>query len=262
MNYDAIDSLYLACPDVEAACRPYERLGLHSTSQSGARWISIGSSEKQITLQFLGDPISRPLRQGLPGGSGLIGIGLRVDNVARVLAHLASRTHTESPAAEVELSTAWLGLRAQAGTDIVLLQPANSSTPVETHSFPLRRLDHLAIVAPDLQEKTNFWTEILEVPVVGEVVTPIMVIRQFRIGDAIVELLGPASPDSPIHQRTPGLVSMASWEVADLDAAVAQARAAQFTVSDPAAGALPGTRIATIAGPELAGVNMQLLQYL
>jgi hypothetical protein len=88
-----------------------------------------------------------------------------------------------------------------------------------------------------------------------------MVIRQLRIGDAVLELLGPASPDSPLWQRTPGLVSMASWEVVDLEKAVRLARAAGLSVADPGSGPLPGTRIATIQGSELAGVNMQLLQY-
>jgi hypothetical protein len=102
---------------------------------------------------------------------------------------------------------------------------------------------------------------VLGVPVAGEVKTHAMVIRQLRIGDAVIELLGPTSPDSPICKRPPGLVSMASWQVDDLNAAVRQAREAGFTVPDPAEGMLPGTRIATIQGSELAGVNMQLLQY-
>jgi hypothetical protein len=54
---------------------------------------------------------------------------------------------------------------------------------------------------------------------------------------------------------------MASWEVADLEGAVRQARDAGFAASDPATGPLPGTRIGTVQGGELAGVNMQLLQY-
>jgi hypothetical protein len=91
--------------------------------------------------------------------------------------------------------------------------------------------------------------------------TPTLIIRQLRIGDAILELLAPASADSPLHQRRPGLVSMASWEVKDLQAAVAAARAAAFTAPDAAPGPLPGTRISTIPGSELASVNMQLLQY-
>ena len=60
--------------------------------------------------------------------------------------------------------------------------------------------------------------------------------------DAVLELLGPASQDSPIRQRPQGLVSMASWEVGDLDVAVRPARGAGFTVSDPAAGPGAGCR--------------------
>jgi hypothetical protein len=56
-------------------------------------------------------------------------------------------------------------------------------------------------------------------------------------------------------------VSLASWEVPDLEAAVRQAREAGFTVSDPVIGALPGTRIAMIPPQELGGMTMQLLQY-
>jgi catechol 2,3-dioxygenase-like lactoylglutathione lyase family enzyme len=160
---------------------------------------------------------------------------------------------------------AWLALHEQAGTDIVLcghdgLAAAAGSVP-PGHSFPLRRLDHLAVVTHDLEARARFWADVLGVAGAGEVATPAMVIRQLRLGDAVLELLGPAAPDSPVWKRPPGLVGMASWEVADLDAAVAQARAAGFAVTDPATGVLPGTRIATVQGTELAGVNMQLLQY-
>jgi hypothetical protein len=54
---------------------------------------------------------------------------------------------------------------------------------------------------------------------------------------------------------------MASWEVAGLDDAVALARGAGFAATDPAAGVLPGTRTATIQGADLAGVNVQPLEY-
>src|SRR5262249_11350672 len=128
------------------------------------------------------------------------------------------------------------------------------------HSFPLRRLDHLAVVTHDLEARTRFWADVLGVAVAGEVATPATVIRQLRLGDAVLELLGPAAPDSPVWKRPAGLVGTASWEVADLDAAVAQARAAGFGVTDSATGVLPGTRVATDQGTELAGVNMQLPQ--
>ena len=89
-----------------------------------------------------------------------------------------------------------------------------------------------------------------------------MVIRQLRIGDAILELLGPASPESPFAGRPAALASMAAWEVAGpLADAVALARERGFTVSDPEAGVIPGTRRASIPVGELGGVGMQLLEY-
>src|SRR5262249_4238623 len=85
--------------------------------------------------------------------------------------------------------------------------------------------------------------DVLGVPVAGEVATPAMLIRPLKGGDTLLELLGPTSADSPIWKRTPGLVSMASWQVKDPDTAVRHARAAGFTATDPAVGVLPGTRI-------------------
>ena len=71
----------------------------------------------------------------------------------------------------------------------------------------------------------------------------------------------PATEDSPIRQRPPGLNSMSSFEVPDLDAVVAQARAAGFEVPDPRIGTLPGTRVTTISADQMSGLNLQLLQY-
>jgi catechol 2,3-dioxygenase-like lactoylglutathione lyase family enzyme len=129
------------------------------------------------------------------------------------------------------------------------------------HSFPLQRLDHLAAFMPDLQETTRVWTEVLGIPGAGEVTTPAMAIHQMRVGDAVLELLGAAAPESPLAGRPPGMVSMAAFDVADLDAAVAQARTAGFSAADPATGVLPGTRTSTIPATELAGLALQLLAY-
>jgi hypothetical protein len=55
---------------------------------------------------------------------------------------------------------------------------------------------------------------------------------------------------------------MAAWEVeGPLDDAVGLARERGFTVSDPEAGVIPGTRRASIPAGELGGVGMQLLEY-
>jgi len=130
------------------------------------------------------------------------------------------------------------------------------------HSLPLKRLDHLAAFTPDIEAATRAWADLLGVVVTGEIVTPAMIIRQLKIGDAIFEVLGPATPESPLASRPAGLASMAAWEVeGSLDEAVALARSRGFTVSDAEAGVIPHTRRATVAAAELGGVGMQLLEY-
>jgi catechol 2,3-dioxygenase-like lactoylglutathione lyase family enzyme len=271
MNITAIDSVYLAVTDLDAACRPYERLGLRlSPLRDGRRTLHVGSPANLFAVHFQSadGPLARPVQRALDAGRALFAVALGMadfDALPRFL--------TDSP----EMSwfregedLAWLPLHDQAGADLLLVRHTRplperheeaARAGLLEHALPLRRLDHLAAVTPDLEGKTRFWATALGVPAAGEVTTPAMVIRQLRIGDAILELLGPARADSPIWKRPPGLISMASWEVADLEAVAAQAKEAGFTVTDPAAGVLPGTRVATVQGTELAGVNMQLLQY-
>lgn len=129
------------------------------------------------------------------------------------------------------------------------------------HAFSLNRLDHLAAITPDLEGATRFFTDVLEVPVFGEVKGRAMIIRQMKMGDAILEFLGPDGAESPLHSRPAGIASMCAFEVPNLDKAVAMARERGFNPGDPATGVLPGTRVATIPGGELAGVGMQLLEY-
>jgi catechol 2,3-dioxygenase-like lactoylglutathione lyase family enzyme len=263
MLYHTIDSVYVAASDLDA-CRCYERLGLRfSPAGYGRRTLQIGGPLNQFAVQFLANtaasgPLAEPLRQALAAGRSLFAVALGVKDLDAALSHLQTKDLVAVRNAEM----AWLALHDRSGTDLVLIrQPPPAPEGFLDHPFPLKCLDHLAVVTHDLEGKTRFWSDVLGVPVAGEVTTPTLVIRQLRIGDAVLELLGPASADSPLWQRTPGPVSMASWEVADLEVAVRLARAAGFTVAEPAPGPLPGTRIATIQGSELAGVNMQLLQY-
>jgi catechol 2,3-dioxygenase-like lactoylglutathione lyase family enzyme len=267
MTFDAINSLFVATPDPDAACRPYEKLGLRvGPARQGARSLVVGQTHNPVVVRFLADsPLAEPLRRAVATGRGLFAVGLCVADLDGALGRLASKGVQSRTFGDGEADMAWLALHEQAGIDLFLVphgpHAAEVGAGLLNHSFPLKRLDHLAAVTPDLEEKTRFWADVLGVPVAGEVTTPTMVIRQMRIGDAVLELLGSASPDSPIGKRPPGLVGMASWEVDDLDAAVRQAREAGFTISDAAPGPLPGTRIATIQGSDLAGFNMQLLQY-
>ena len=155
-----------------------------------------------------------------------------------------------------------------AAARIQLIQPVTSQadrlaahTGGKSHALPLKRLDHLAAMPVDLERACKFWDDVLGVPTVGEVISPTIVVRQLKIGDAILELLGPSSPDSPIRQRPPGLGSSCSFEVDDLEAVIVQARGAGFDVPGSRVGTLPGTRVTTVPSDQMSGINLQLLQY-
>jgi catechol 2,3-dioxygenase-like lactoylglutathione lyase family enzyme len=217
MPYEAIDSLYVAVPDLDAACRPYERLGLRpSPAQGGRRTLRLGGPAHRAAVHFLAGtsrdtPLAGPVRQALASRRGLFAVGLRVPDLSRAGDQLASKGVGATTFPDAGGGLAWLPLHDRAGTDLVLVGRAEAAHPDSPgHGFPLRRLDHLATVTPDLEAKSRFWADVLGVPVSGEVLTATMVIHQLRIGDAVLELLGPASPDSPLRQRPPGLVSMAS----------------------------------------------------
>jgi catechol 2,3-dioxygenase-like lactoylglutathione lyase family enzyme len=214
--------------------------------------------------------------EAVEAGSARPLLMLRTGNLAGAVADLQRRGVTCATAEALDgdskiADLAWLPNANPVALDVRFVQysPETSQRRAArleaegllAHAIPLKRLDHLTAVAPDLEAATRYWTESLGVPLHGEVRSPTTVIRQFKIGDAILELLGPATPDSPVGQRPAGLVSMIACEVPDVEAAVATARAVGFTPSEPAAGVLPGTRTATIPATELSGLALQLLQY-
>lgn len=259
--FHSIDSLLLAVPNLETASQAYDRLGLRLCPGSvGRRFFSVGPGDNRVSVELIGAidaSLAEFQQRAVKDGRSLFALGLRVTDREPLIGRLTDLGVQISRIGQAD----WLPLHDLAGADLLIRTSEAAQVGQPNHILPLKRLDHLAVVTHDLDQKSRFWEEMLGVPVSGEITTPTMVIRQLRIGDAVLELLGPTSSDSPIWKRTPGLISMASWEVADLDAVVRQVRAAGFTVSDPAIGPLPGTRIATVPGAELAGVNMQLLEY-
>jgi catechol 2,3-dioxygenase-like lactoylglutathione lyase family enzyme len=277
MFFSAIDRVLLPVAELSTASAPFARLGLHmgaavphrSYDAYGLSW-SVGGGANCFSVELVspdqgpkeGITLADELRRAVDAKRGLFAVVLRVPDLGPVQAELAARGLLRSSEEVGGGELFWLPVEDKAGVNLALVQAQGATQPAGgRNTFPLKRLDHLAAVAPDLDAKTHFWTDVLGVPLAGEVTTPTMVIRQFRIGDAVLELLAPASADSPLHQRPKGPVSLASVEVPDLAAAVRQARAAGFTVTDPAPGPLPGTHIATVPPAELSGLALQLLQY-
>ncbi|MFN8636220.1 MAG: VOC family protein [Chloroflexota bacterium] len=287
MLYEGIDMVVLPVSDLASASATFERLGLVVTpeqvnpnSRFAIRKIPIGGPDNLFCIEILS--IATPADAATPNGQrllaradkGLSQLMLRVSDLDAALAELAERG--VQPQARVEgvfdgdkqYGVALLQPMADAAAGLGLIQYTRSQqqrydgyAALGQHATPLKRLDHVAAVAPDLETSCRFWDDVLGVPTVGEVISPTTVVRQLRIGDAMFELLGPATPDSPIRQRPPGLNSMFSVEVPDLDATIAHAQAAGFEVADRRVGTLPGTIVATIPGAQTNGLNVQLLQY-
>ncbi len=288
---DRIDHLVVPVPDLSAAAAAYERLGLTLTlltehqgmgTANRAAFIGTGAANfayvelLEITDRQLVAAGSRAryLEAADRGGAlSSIAFGTGVMS-ALVNAHhrrhefgragcererrpQARRRRRGRPAGALPLpsrssSTPKPGRPATTAP----LRPAASLTP-----FPLKRLDHLAAVAPAIEAATDFWSGTLGVPVAGEDPDAGMIIRQLQVGDAFLSCSGQTGHRQP-HCRAPGVARQhAAWEVSDsLDDAVTLARERDSPFG-PGARRHPRTRRESIPAGELAGLGMQLLEY-
>lgn len=289
---ERIDHIVAVVPDLSAAASSYERLGLvltpethHEETGVSNRACFVGESAGSYSyLELLS--IDNEARAAATGrqhyidaaraGGGVVSIAFGVADAAAAASQFTARGYPAEPRiihredGSVVCEVAAIDTRGALPYHVsVISYPESWQQRFErsraagrfAHRFPLHRLDHLAAMVPDLEAATSFWTGVLDVPVHGEIRTPQLIIRQMKVGDAIFELLGPATPESPLANRPPGIASMCAWEVLALDEAASLARERGFAVSEPEPGVIPGTRRATIAGPELGNVAMQLLEY-
>ena len=132
---------------------------------------------------------------------------------------------------------------------------------IAQHDFPITRVDHLAILPSDFDASTQYWIDVLGVPMQDELTGPDVMARRFKVGDLVVALVRPVGNSSPLSTMPTGLLPMVAFEVADVEAAVALGREPGFTVSDPAPGSVEGTVVASIPSTELAGTAFSLVQY-
>ncbi len=290
---ERIDHMVCVVPDLEAASSAYQRLGLTLTPRSEVPSTGIAnqacfvgtnaSNFAYLELLTVTNAASasatgrKAYVESAEAGGSMVGLIFGVESASDASAGLGRKgfdapiESLKRPDGSPLVDIATVDTRGSVPFRVsVANYPESWAARYErseaagrfAHDFPLKRLDHLAAVAPDLEAATRFWGDVLGVPVSGEITTPALIIRQLKIGDAIFELLGPASPDSPMASRPASLASMAAWEVSGLlDDAVALARSRGFTVSDPEVGVIPGTRRASIPAGELGGTGMQLLEY-
>ena len=260
MHYHAIDTLWLACADAGAMIARHEQLGLTlEKGEDGCPGVlRVGGAHVVFWDRPPFPATTEAFERAVAEGRPAFAVGLRIEDPS-FLANLLARN---VPVRELEQGVYWVPVAREAGANLMLdFRPPRVESAPE-HRFPLRRMDHLAAVTPELEKSCTYWEQTLGLPITGKLATATLLIRQIRLDDVVLELLAANSADSPIHQRPPGLVSLISWEVDDVKAASEQARSAGFSPSAPAAGPLPGSRISTIPAGELGGLTMQLLEWL
>jgi methylmalonyl-CoA/ethylmalonyl-CoA epimerase len=130
----------------------------------------------------------------------------------------------------------------------------------------MRRIDHIGIAVPDLDQALGPYVEGLGLEVAHREVVDTQKVRvaMLPLGETNIELLEPTSEDSPIakfiERRGPGIHHIA-LAVDDIEAALARMEAAGVRMIDtePRSGA-GGTRVAFAHPKAMGGVLVELVE--
>src|SRR5687768_3796857 len=116
MKIDAIDSVLLATGDLDAACRPYEQLGLKlSPALDGRRTLLVGGPADPFAVHFLAatpsdGPLARPLRDAVAAARPLLAVALRVADLEAALGELEAKGVGAARFRDGDADAAWLPL--------------------------------------------------------------------------------------------------------------------------------------------------------
>lgn len=126
------------------------------------------------------------------------------------------------------------------------------------------RVAHIGIAVSDLGQALEFYRDVLGLePSAPETADGARIVS-LAFGDVDVEVLEPATPDSPVGKflakRGPGIHHVC-YRVADLDAALARCRTAGYRLVDetPRTG-VHGRRIAFLHPKATAGILLELTE--
>jgi catechol 2,3-dioxygenase-like lactoylglutathione lyase family enzyme len=279
-----------ATPDIETANKQMTRLGLTASppaaaADTGARYsvVTLGShaTDNTMYVEYMShDDRARAATDSrmddifalLDAGGGMKALTFSTKDLAAAKAILGEQpngyremvTHLHDGQTVTTLNIGYVDV---AGCPFGLIEYPDSfiagmaARPATKHDFPLKRVDHIAVVPPDLDAATKYWCDILGLQQLDDVQGPGFLIRRLQVGDMVIELLRSTSADGPLANTAPGLLSVLACEVDDVAACVELARSRGFTPPDAAPGILPGTLVSTIPGEETSGIIYQLVQY-
>ena len=231
----------------------------------GIRGVLLPLGENEIELiepTEAGTGVARYLETR---GERLHHLAFATDDIARELARLKAlgvELVDQEPREGLTGMVAFLHPRALGGVLVELVQP-----PPGTHASTAKGIDHLAVLVSDYAAARETWRRVLGLEVTNEIRAPgrATVIAQVPAGQCMIELISPATPDSPLVQRIAdageGASSMVAIEVKDMAAQIARYRAAGKTLPDAAPGALPYSVTTTISADQCFGLGVQLIEY-
>ena len=126
------------------------------------------------------------------------------------------------------------------------------------------RVDHIAVIVPEIDAALAFWQEALGLPLeqVEEIAAQETVVAMMPVGESEIELLQPTTETSGMSKfmakRGPGLHHIC-FEVDDIEATLAQLkeRGVQLINEEPVIGA-GGKRVAFVHPKSSSGVLIEL----
>jgi len=247
-----------------------DTMGLEVTAdkvieEQGVRGVllAIGENEIELLEPIRSDTgVARYLESK---GEVLHHICFRTDDIRAELTRLQANgvdLIDESPRNGIAGEIAFIHPKAMHGVLIELAQP-----PSDSHTGSKKGFDHLAAMVTDIDSAAKDWSSVLGLNMSAKIDASDqgILIGQIPCGKAIMELVQPASGDSPLAAQLENVgehpASMIAIEVSDLEGEIARYRSASLTVSDSSRGPIPGTMRASLNPKETFGLAIQLISY-
>ena len=232
--------------------------------EQGVRGVLLPLGENEVELLQPvrgGTGVARFLERR---GPSLHHLCLRTDDIRAELARLRAlgvALIDEEPRYGLAGEIAFLHPRSMHGVLVELAEAA------DRRAAPAKGFDRVACRVADYGAAKRRWSEVAGLEERARFGLPGrgLTIGQFPIGQALLELIAPDGPDSPlartIAEEGERALPDLAVEVADLGAEIARYRAAGIALPGPEPGRLPGSRRTAIPAERAFGVSVQLIQY-
>jgi methylmalonyl-CoA/ethylmalonyl-CoA epimerase len=129
----------------------------------------------------------------------------------------------------------------------------------------ITKINHVAIVVPDLDEATSFWKDALGIELhhIEDVAAQKSIVAFLPVGSSEVELVRPTTDDSGVAkflaERGPGMHHLC-FEVDDIEGMLADLKSKGVRLINELPQVLPGRKVAFIHPKSANGVLVELIQ--